>query len=129
MDAQPTKPWGPITLLCGSGRLRWALGILVTALVLVTATGVFRSHFRGLQARLSRVSVGMTRAQVENIFGPPDASLYRQPIGNGEVLYWVDQLWQVEVVLDGDGTVLKVGSTPSRSALRNTASQLNSLPN
>jgi hypothetical protein len=119
---------GPITLLCERRRLLWTVSVLLAIVILSMATVVIRTHFRGLRTRLSRVSVGMTREQIESIFGPPAVSL-RMSTGNGEALYWADQLSQVEVFLDGDGRVIKFGSTPSRSALRRTVGRLIPLPN
>lgn len=128
MDEQLTKRRGPITLLGEHRRLRWTVGVLVTIVILSIVTVLIRTHFRGLRTRLSRVSVGMTRDEVESIFGPAAVSLRRHPLGSGEVLYWADQLWQVEVVFDGDGKVIKFGSTPSRSALRRAGGRFLPLP-
>jgi len=119
---------GPITLLCERRWLRWTASALLVIVILSVATVVIRTHFRGLRTRLSRISVGMTRDQIENILGRPDVSL-RMSTGNGEALYWADQLWQAEIFLDGDGKIIKFGSTPSRSAFRRTVGRLIPLPN
>jgi hypothetical protein len=119
---------GPITLLCERRRLRWAASVLLAIVILSLATVVIRTHFRGLRTRLSQVSVGMTRAQIERILGRPDVSL-SMSTGSGEALYWADQLWQAEVFLDGEGKVIKFRSIASRSALRSTVGRLIPLPN
>ena len=57
---------GPITLLCERRRLLWTVSVLLAIVILSMATVVIRTHFRGLTTRLSRVSVGMTREQIES---------------------------------------------------------------
>jgi hypothetical protein len=63
------------------------------------------------------VSPGMTREQVEGIFGPPALFLRDRQPGMGGTLVWVDQLWQVDAILDGDGRVIRCGCMRSYSAL------------
>jgi hypothetical protein len=120
MDERPKKRRGPITLLSESRRLRWTLALSLTVVVLAIAVDLFRSQFRNLKGRVSLISAGMTRAEVESILGRPELSLDRAPPGTGELLVWVDQLWQVEVVLDGDGLVVRSGCVPSDSFLQRT---------
>jgi hypothetical protein len=120
MDERPKQRRGPITLLSESRRLRWTLGISLTVIVAVIAADLVRSQFRNLKGRLTLISAGMTRAEVESILGRPVLSLDRAPPGTGEVLVWVDQLWQVDVILDGDGLVVRSSCVPSDSFLQRT---------
>jgi hypothetical protein len=117
MNARLKKRRGPITLLCESRRFRWLVAAPLTVLFLAILIGVVRTEFRGLKTRLSQVSPGMTREQVEEIFGPPVLFLNSGQSGMGGVLVWVDQLWQVDVILDSDGRVIRTSSTRSYSAL------------
>ena len=117
MDERPQKRRGPITLLCENRRLRWMVALPLTVLLLAIATEVLRTQFRDLKTRLSLVSRGMTREQVEGIFGPPVLFLPDGQPGMGGVLIWVDQLWQADVILDRDGRVVRSGCTRSYSAL------------
>lgn len=117
MDERLKKRRGPITLLCESRRLRWMVAVPLTILLLAIAIVVLRTQFRDLKNRLSMVSPGMTRAQVEGIFGAPELFLDDGQPGMGGVLVWVDQLWQVDVILDSDGRVIRCGCTRSYSAL------------
>lgn len=80
-------------MLCESRRFRWIFAITLTTLLLAATTVLILTQFRDLKTRLSRVSPGMTRAEVEGIFGPPDLFLEKGPTGTGDVMVWVDQLW------------------------------------
>jgi len=120
MDERPKKRRGPITLLSESRRLRWTVAITLTVVVLAIAVDLFRSQFRNLKGRVSLISAGMTRAEVESILGRPELSLDRAPPGTGEVLVWVDQLCQVDVILDGEGRVIRTGCMPSDSFVQRT---------
>lgn len=120
MDERPKKRRGPITLLCESRRFRWLVAVPLTVLLLAIAIVVIRAQFRGLKTRMSQVSPGMTREQVEEMFGPPVLFLVNGQPGMGGVLVWVDQLWQVDVILDRDGRVIRCGCTRSYSALNRT---------
>jgi len=117
MDERPKKRRGPITLFCESRRFRWLFLAPLMVGFLVISIVVIRTQFRDLKTRLSMVSPGMTREQVEGIFGPPALFLGDGQPGMGGVLVWVDQLWQVDVILDRDGRVLRGGCTRSYSAL------------
>lgn len=117
MDMRLKKRRGPITLLCESRRFRWTGTGTLTVLLLAALTVFVQTQFRGLKNRLSLVSSGMTREQVEGIFGPPDLSLRDGQPGLGGIMVWVDQLWQVDVILDRDGKVIRSGCTRSYSAL------------
>ena len=120
MSERLKKRRGPITLLCESQRFRWMVAAPLTVLLLAIAIVVLRTQFRGLTTRLSMVSPGMTREQVEDIFGPPVLFLRDGQPGMGGTLVWVDQLWQVDVILDRDGTVIRCACTRSYSALNRT---------
>jgi hypothetical protein len=130
MNERLKKRRGPITLLCESRRFRWLVAVPLTVLLLAISIVGLRTQFRGLKTRLSQVSPGMTREQVEDIFGPTvhfmpdwqrgmDGTWQRAP-GMGGTLIWVDQLWQVDVILDRDGRVKRCGCTRSYSALNRT---------
>ena len=98
-------------------------GLLFTALlVFVLASG------QDLRVRVAMVSVGMPRAEVVSILGRPEVVLNRAKHGTGQVLFWVDQLWQVEVVVDGDGRVVSSRSTRSDSLYWRTVGRLTDLP-
>ncbi|MBI3865916.1 MAG: hypothetical protein HY290_28915 [Planctomycetia bacterium] len=117
MDERLKKRRGPITLLCESRRFRWTATITLTV-ILTSALAVFvNTQFRGLKDRLSLVSPGMTREEVEGIFGPPALFLSDGQPGMGGTLSWVDQLWQVDVILDRDGKVIRCACMRSYSAL------------
>lgn len=117
MEERLKKLRGPITLLCESRRFRWIAAITLTILLSAATTIIVLTQFRGLKNRLSLVSPGMTRAEVEDIFGPPALFLEKGPTGTGDLMVWVDQLWQVDVILDGNGRVIRCGCTRSYSAL------------
>ena len=90
--------------------------ILITvpliALLLATATIFYLGRGEDLKVRLQRVSPGMTRTQVEDIFGPAVLFLPNRSSKTGGLLVWVDQLWQVDVTLDSDGKVTRCGCVP-----------------
>jgi hypothetical protein len=117
MDKQPKKRRGPITLFCESRRFRRFVIVPSVVILVAISIAVLRTQFRDLKTQMSRVSPGMTREQVEGIFGPPGLFVVDGQPGMGGTLIWVDQLWQVDVVLDGDGTVMRCGCTRSYSAL------------
>ena len=80
-----------------------------------------------LKARMGQVSSGMTREQVEDIFGPPVLDM---PVINqrGHVLVWTDMRWQVDVVLDPDSRVIKCRCAPADSAYRRMQKRLTPPP-
>jgi hypothetical protein len=94
---------------------------LVAVAVLLLAGG------EDLKARSARITIGMPRDQVEGILGPPVVTLHRPP-GRGEVLIWVDQLWQVSVLTGPDGRVESMEYVPSDSLLRRTMGRVVPLP-
>jgi len=81
-----------------------------------------------LRTRLARISVGMPRARVEAILGRPELVLRRAPPATGELLVWVDQFWQVDVTVDGDGKVIRTKSMRSDSLYWRTIGRLTDLP-
>jgi hypothetical protein len=81
-----------------------------------------------LRTRLALISVGMPRAQVVAILGRPALALRRAKPGTGELLVWVDQFWQVEVSVDGDGRVTSTKWTRSDSLYWRTVGRLTDLP-
>jgi hypothetical protein len=117
MDERLKKRRGPITLLCESRRFRWTVTIILPVLLMAALAVFVHTQFRGLKNRLSLVSQAMTREQVEGIFGPLVLFLRDGQPGMGGTLVWVDQLWQVDVILDSDGRVVRSGCTRSYSAL------------
>jgi hypothetical protein len=117
MDARPKKRRGPITLLCESRRFRRIVIVPFVVILLAISIVILRTQFRDLKTLVSMVSPGMTREQVESIFGPPALFLRDRQPGMGGTLVWVDQVWQVDVILDRDGRVMRCGSARSYSAL------------
>src|SRR5262245_5883126 len=108
---------GPITLFCESRRFRWIVIVPLVVIFLTVSIIVLRTQFRDLKTRLSMVYPGMTREQVEDIFGLPALFLRDRQLGMGGTWIWVDQLWQVDVILDRDGRVMRCGCSRSYSAL------------
>ena len=94
------------------------LGLLLLAIVVVVI-GIQP----GLQSRLAQVKIGMTRAEVETILGPPALVLPRTN-HRGHLSAWVDQFWQVDVINGPDGRVERVSCMPSDSAFRRTIGRL-----
>src|SRR5262245_22533070 len=102
------RTWrGPITLFCESRQFRWFVIVPLVATLLAISILVVRTQFRDLKTLLSMVSPGMTREQVEGIFGSPALFLRDGRPGMGGTLVWVDQIWQVDVILDRDGRVMR----------------------
>ena len=90
-----------------------SLGVL-----LLVAVGVLWFVLRqDLASRAALISPGMPREEVETILGPPVVELGRAD-GQGRLLAWVDQLWQVDVRIGPDGRVESVRRVPSDSAYR-----------
>jgi hypothetical protein len=98
-------------------------GLLFAALLVFVLT-----RGEDLRTRLAQVSVGMRREQVERILGRPEIALNRARPGTGKLLVWVDQLWQVEVVVDGEGRVVSTAWTRSNSLYWGTVGRLIDLP-
>lgn len=103
--------------------------LLLISLVglLVVAGAVFLAvPGQNLKTRMAPISVGMSRAEVEQILGRP-VLVMRRSEGRGTLLVWTDQLWQVDVYLDANGRTESTGCMPSDSAYRRAVRQLNSL--
>jgi hypothetical protein len=108
---------------------RLLIGVPMVVLLLVAAGVFLLTRVEDLKARSARITVGMPREQVENLLGPPVLTLPRSAGGGrlgrgGDVLVWVDQFWQVDVVTGPDGLVESVGSMPSDSFYRRTLGRL-----
>ena len=111
-----------------SPRTRRRLFLAVPLVVLLCAGGVLLlARGEDLRSRAARIPVGMPRAQVESLLGPPVLILHRSS-GRGEALVWVDQFWQVDVRTDSDDRVESVDWMPSDSFLRRTVGRLVPLP-
>ena len=108
-------------------RRRLLLAVPLVVLPLVAVTVLVLTGGEGLKARSARIPVGMPRAEVEGLLGPPVVTLHRPP-GRGEALFWVDQLWQVNVLTGPDGRVESVECVPSDSPLRRTVGRIVPLP-
>jgi hypothetical protein len=106
-------------------RLLIAVGLVV--LLLATAASLLLAWGQDLKSRSAVIHVGMPREQVEDILGPPVLVLPRTG-ERGFALAWVDQLWQVEVLIDRDGRVESIGYLPSDSFYRRTVGRLIGLP-
>jgi hypothetical protein len=98
-------------------------GILLAASMLFALT-----RGEDLRTRLARVSDGMSRQDVEAILGRPEVVLPFSKPATGQVLLWVDQLWQVEVRMDRNGKVTSTKWTRSQSLYWRTLGRLIDLP-
>lgn len=103
--------------------------LIVVPLVLLLLVGVAVFLLRGhdLKARSAQITVGLPRAQVEEILGPP-ALVLRRSAERGTLLSWVDQLWQVDVLLDPNDRVESVDYHPSDSFYRRTVDRVLAAP-
>src|SRR4051812_19170025 len=108
-------------------RRRLLIAVALLVLILVAGAGLLLRPGQDLKSRSAQITVGMPRAQVEVILGPPVLVL-RRTGDRGALLCWVGQLWQVDVLTDPDGRVESVGCKPSDSFLRRTAGCLIPLP-
>ena len=95
------------------------LGLLLLATMAVVVVG----SQQGFRARLDKIQIGMTQAQVEAILGPPAIVLPRTN-GRGHLSAWVDQFWQVDVITGPDGRVERLHCVPSDSAYHRTIGRL-----
>ncbi len=102
------------------------LTIWVSLVVLLGMTVFVISGMNRLKSRSQQISNGMPRAEVEELLGEPTLSLARSN-GSGDLLVWTDMYWQVDVLIDGDGRVLRVRCVPANSWFRITQSRLWSL--
>jgi hypothetical protein len=101
----------------------------LAGLLMAATISFLFSRSTDLRTRLAAVTVGMPRADVEALLGRPEVTLRRAQPGTGEVMLWVDQFWQVEVVADGDGRVIKTDCTRSHSLYWRTVGRVLDLPN
>jgi hypothetical protein len=108
-------------------RRRLLVAVPLAVLLLVAGAVLLLARGEDLKARAARISVGMPRAEVEGLLGPPVLTLPRTG-GRGTALVWVDQLWQVSVRTGPDGRVEDIECVPSDSALRRTVGRLIALP-
>jgi hypothetical protein len=91
-------------------RLLIAVG-LVLLLIVVVGNALLLGRWQDLKSRAVLISKGMPRAQVEDILGPPALVLPRTG-DRGFALAWVDQFWQVDVLIDRGGRVESTGRMP-----------------
>lgn len=98
-------------------RRRLLIAVPIGVLVLGGVGGLLFNFSNNLKTRMVAISVGMHRDQVIGILGPPVLDMDRTG-GRGAVLVWVDQLWQVDVILGPDARVERTSSMPSDSAFR-----------
>jgi hypothetical protein len=108
-------------------RRRLIIAAVVSGLIIVPLVILVLLRAQTLKDRLGLISVGMTRQQVEDVLGPPILVLAKGAAGTGEALAWVDQFWQVDVVIGPGGRVIRLGCVPSDSAFRRTQSWIDSL--
>ena len=123
-----TRRLGERVVMPRFGRRPLFIAVPLTALILATLAVILLTRGHDLKARLALVSPGMTREQVEGVLGPPLLVMRKGPTGTGDALVWVDQLWQVDVVIGPDGRVIRCGCTPSDSLFRRTVGRVISLP-
>lgn len=106
-----------------TARRRLLIAAPLALLVLWAGALLLLAPGRGLKSRSARVPAGMPRAGVEALLGPPALVLQRSG-GRGELLVWVDQFWQVDVLTGPDGRTESVGCAPSDSLYRRTVGRL-----
>lgn len=105
------------------GRRLLIAGALAS-LLLAGLLAFLLTRGQDLRARLALVSVGMHRSEVVAILGRPELALHRAKPATGELLVWVDQFWQVDVTIDGDGRVIRTACTRSDSLYWRTVGRL-----
>ena len=107
-------------------RRRLLIVTLLLALIPATAGVVFLVRGGTVKSRSTLVSHGMTRAEVEDVLGPPYLELNRQG-GKGTLLVWTDQFWQVDVYLDPDDRAESMRRVPANSPYRRSAARMRAL--
>lgn len=107
-------------------RRRLLIVTLLLALIPATAGVVFLVREGSLKSRSMRVASGMSRAELEDILGPPYLELRRQG-GRGTALTWTDDFWQVNVYLDPDDRAESMNRVPANSWYRRTGARLDAL--
>ena len=80
-----------------------------------------------MKRRAQQIEAGMSRDEVEQIFGPPVLTLRKHRPGTGEVLCWTDMFWQIDVRVDASGSVETIQWVYANSPIRRTQSRLESL--
>src|SRR5262245_61064150 len=100
-----------------------AVGVMLFLLVV----GLFAWRSQYLKSRATLVTVGMSRADVEAILGPPYMELDRQG-GKGKLVDWIDNFWQLDVLFDSNGQVESVTCVPSNSWYHRMADWVTTLP-
>lgn len=101
--------------------------LIAAGLVLFLAgASCFLWRSRHLKSQATLVRVGMSRAEVEAILGPPYLELDRTG-ARGTLSSWVDHFWQVDVLCDPDGQVESVGCKRSMSFYNHTVDWIKSL--
>jgi len=110
------------------GRRRLLIAVALFALILTPLTIFLLSRGHDLKGRAARISVGMHREEVEAMLGRPALALRRSQPGTGHLLVWVDILWQVDVLIDGEGRVVNSYCTRSDSVYWRTVGRLIDLP-
>jgi hypothetical protein len=108
-------------------RRRLLVAVPLVVLLLVAGAVFYLATGEDLKARAARIPAGMPREQVEDFLGPPVLVLQRTG-GRGELLCWVDQLWQVSVLTGRDGRTESVECVPSDSLVRRTVGRIVALP-
>ena len=109
-------------------RTRLVVVLLLAVLLLSPLLVFWLASGPDLKMRLAKVSLGMDRKEVEGQLGPAVIVLQNGQGRPGCTLYWVDQLWQVDVVLDGEGKAVRFGCVPSNSPFRQTVGRIITLP-
>ncbi len=114
-------------------RRRLLLALAVVVIVVVALALLLLAPGQDLKSRSAAISVAMPREQVEELLGAPALVLPRQARagargGRGYLLSWVDQFWQVDVLIGPDGRVESIARKPSDSFYRRTAGRFTSLP-
>ncbi len=99
-------------------RLLIAVSLAVTLLATVAVSVVISRETLG--DRMQLISPGMAREQVVEILGSSVLVLPKGPSGSGDLMCWVDQFVQVDVVIGSDDRVMRVGHKPSDSAYHRT---------
>jgi hypothetical protein len=103
------------------------IAVPLVVLLLVGLACFLLTRGQDLKSRSTLISVGMPREQVESMLGPPELVLPRTA-GRGFSLTWIDQFWQLDVLIGPDGRVESTGCMPSDSLYRRTVGRLIKLP-
>lgn len=130
MSAENAQSGGTTPALANSSkssftRRRQLIAVVLGVFVCVVTVLVFVLR-EDLKSRSAAISVGMPRAQVETLLGPPVLDMDRTG-GRGFLLVWTDQFWQLDVTFGRDGRVESIGCMPSDSMFRRTVKNFTSL--